>query len=1193
MIFHKYRKIISVVLAITTPLLPLSAWAAPQQTGVTINNIPVGDQPQVMIIIDNSQGMAGVVKDPNTGLSGAIMTGSGIVAENNSSASPVNYNATTFPPIAYGTKNSSVPYTVACGTTGLTAAAQSTCSTVKGLYSGKQTIYIDNSPSMLNAAKEAVSTLLNSSYYSQNIQFGLEDYAYSGSLTDRYSSIYYMFDNGFSTSSFSSSLPKTGTFGEDYVINPCWNNSSGSCQNIAQYLGYNNYYYINNGWQYYPYTSSPSYKDQYLIISDSSDNPMINSVLYSSSYTANNLYYNYQGTYNYNLTNYSQQLTYPNTSPYAVYNSSTYNGYGMTVGPSNPGYLTQTPQVFTAARGYAFFGTTVISQTSSTLQGNIIAPVASAAVSNGLIQQAIQPAPLISPASNFNYNQAGVPIEAGAGHTPMAGAFQTALKYFQSTANSYGGQPTPPQTCGQKYVILITNGQPTQGLKGSLYPPLGSQAADTFNTANPSTFTAVTASTVSTSADSNNAAVEAIQQVANLYSKGIKTYVLGVGSAVNPTAAGSSSQNAEAAQGNIVLNAMAQAGGTGSVYAATDSSQVLTALQAILGNILNNTVTAPIAATATVNNNSVELVAENVNSSQGQGNLFAFPFSASGVTATATSQAKWDANSVYSAAVSSNNVPFYTTAPTSSSGSIVSGAAIPLAQAASSYPSAFGSSLPTGLTASTIASYTINPSVGTTGAYLGGRAANWYIGLPTTSAPIIVTPPDNGTLLSASGSTSSYGKFVSGHSSRSNLAVFSSNSGVLYGISYDASTGGSQSLTWAWTPYGLLNQLQYYGTFWRGQSMNGGFQSIDATDGSGNWHTYIVGSAENGGILYDLQLSGTNTANLANVVFEDDLGPSYSQPLTQAPVFYQNTNSSSSSFGQAWALWVLNQENGGATTSYLVGVNVGTGQTFQDQLPFDATSALSIDSSNNIYLGDANGYVYEMPVTNISQVSGTSSSTTANISSSAFPAVITQASFGSTTSTGPASFAPWASSSPGLSSVAQYMTVSFYLGSTYLTVQGSNGFTVFQLQGSNWIAQWAAYTGGSTVYVQNGTNSTVTALPSDGVISAPVAINNGAIIVPVTVSPPAGTCGNSSAYYYLYKLNNGAFPSGVFVTSGGTAYTGAILIGYGTAYTPTIMSFGGKTLIQSSAGIPPTGGQFPAFYQNGSTVRVVGWRVLN
>ncbi|WP_308389905.1 type IV pilin biogenesis protein [Acidithiobacillus sp. AMEEHan] len=1186
MIFHKSRKAVSLILAISTSLLPLSAWAAPQQTGVTINNIPVGDQPQVMIIIDNSQGMAGVLASPTNpatpgylpgtnGLSGAIMSGSGVQGVNTTSASPVNYTALAgfVPPNSSTAPTTSVPYTVSCANVTAGTPAASACA--NAVSSDSSYVYVDNSESMLNVAEQSILNILQNPSISQQLQFGLMDFAtQTPSLYTTWA--YYMSQNtsGFS---FNSQTPAAynGTSGNSLIAvsNPCYGSNSSFCTNIN---GYNA-------------TAYPS-----LLVSETSDDPLINDVLYSSNNSSNFYTFNGSNASNYSLNYYENQLL-GSSSPSVTYSSTSQGQGGITITPTSSGYLpvyqngsvySAVNQVWYAQRGFGFNARTVTKQDSSQrhYQGKILAGVTTNASS--LTQY------LVPEVFDTYYGNTS-PITAAAGYSPTAGAIKTAADYFSNNyfpnnyfPNNYSQSISgPTQTCGQRYVILVTDGQPTQGLNGHVYPPLGSAAATSLGVTSIS-------SPSNWSSTNDGAVTDAIQTIQALKTQGIDTYVIGIGSAVNPSQAGNDAQNAVAQQGNYVLTAMAQAGGTGSFYPATSASQVQQAFNSIIGNILNNVVTAPIAATAAVNNNSVELVAENVNSSHGQGNLYAFPFSASGVTATATSQASWNANSVYSTAVSSNSVPFYTTAPTSSSGAIISGAAIPLTQAASKYPSAFGSSLPTDLTASTIASYTINPSVDS-GAYLGGRTANWYIGLPSTSAPIIVTPPDNGTLLSASGSTGSYGTFVLQHSSRENLAVFSSNSGVLYGISYDASTGGNPSLTWAWTPYGLLNQLQYYGTFWRGQSMDGGFQSIDATDGTGKWHTYIVGSAENGGILYDLQLGGTSTANLANVVFEDDLGPSYSQPLSQAPVFYQNTNASSSTFGQTWALWVVNQENGGVTTSYLVGVNVGTGQSFQDQLPFDATSALSIDSSNNIYLGDANGYVYEMPVTNIPQVSGGSSSSTATISASAFPPVITPASFGSSGSTSPASFAPWASSSSGLSSVAQYMTVSPYLGNTYLTVQGANGFTVFQLQGGNWIAQWAAYSGGSTVFAQNGTNSTVTSLPSNGVISAPVAINNGAIIVPVTVSPPAGTCGNSSAYYYLYKLNNGAFPSGVFVTSSGTAYTGAILIGYGTAYTPTIMSVGGKTLIQSSAGIPPTGGQFPAFYQNGATVRVVGWRVLN
>ncbi|MBU2761221.1 type IV pilin biogenesis protein [Acidithiobacillus sulfurivorans] len=1161
-----HNKLLASFLIGTVTCLPLSAWATPQQPDVNINNTPSGSQPQVMIIIDNSQGMAGVVEDPITGLSGAIMTGSGVVAENNSSSSPVNYNSGDTTPIAYGNANSSVPYTVNCdNTSGFTAPALSACQTVS--KTGYST-YLDNSPSMLNAAKQAISNIIGNVNYTNSIQFGLEDYKYSASLNDLNSSIYYMFSNGLNSSSFSSTAP-SGILGINYAINPCYQNSSNSCQYIA-------YNYFNHNY----YNNSPSYQYKYLEITDSSDNPLINSVLYSSSYLGNNIYYSYQGTYKYTISNYENQLISPINSPYTKYNASTYYSGYSTFGPSNPGYLTQTPQVWTAARGYAFFGSTVKTQSSSTPQGNIIALIGSSAALSK-IASAIEPAPLMNPASGFNYNQASVPIEAGAGHTPMAGALKTALNYFGRTGNN-----APPSTCGQKYVIIITNGQPTQGLNGHLYPPLGSQAATTFG------FPLITAATASSSStDYNNAAVEAIQQIANLNSAGIKTYVLGVGSAVNPNTAESTSQNTEATQGQAILTAMAQAGGTGYYYSAQSTSQLNSALSSIVANILSNTITSPIAATGTATSSSLEFVQENINKSNGQGNMFAFPFNANGVTASTTSNAVWDANTVISSSVSSSTPPVYTTAPTSSSGSIISGSAILLSSAATSYPNAFGTNLANGLTPSIIANYTVNPSASSNSTYLGGRAPNWTLGLPTTSTPQIILPPDNSAMLSAGNGSNSYTSFASSNTSRKNMVLFSSNDGILYGISYNGATGGSPSLTWSWVPYGLLNQLQSYNTFWRGQSMQGGFKSISATDANGNWNTYVVGSALGGGILYDLKLSTVNnTANLNSVIYENDLGPSFSQPITQSPIFYQ-ISSPGSQFGQTWALWVVNNNINSTSTSYLVGVNVGSGVSFQDQLPFVASSALSIDTNNNIYLGSSNGYVYSMPVTNIPQISGTSTNSTV-ISSTSFPPVITASSFGSSTSANAASYAPWASSSSGLSSVVQYMTTSYYLGNYYLSVQGQNGFTVFQKSANNWQALWASYTGGSKTYSTTNTPQTITGLPNSSVISAPIAINNGAIIAPVTVSPAANTCGENTAYYFLYKLLNGAFPSGFFDLNG-TSATGPILIGYGTAYTPTIISTNGRTLIQSAAGDTGSSGQFPAFYQNGSTVKVIGWRVIN
>ncbi|MBU2720025.1 type IV pilin biogenesis protein, partial [Acidithiobacillus ferridurans] len=199
------------------------------------------------------------------------------------------------------------------------------------------------------------------------------------------------------------------------------------------------------------------------------------------------------------------------------------NGLASGMTPTSAGYFPLSQQVWKSQRGYAFNASTQYSS------GNIVSFISATNSKNTTnIAKAILPEVFLSNKPNFNYASKG-PITASAGYSPVAGAFSTALSYYGKAPNDGG----PPHTCGSKYVIFITDGQPTQGMNnGYVYPPLGSASAQMFGV------TSITASTWSST--NNNAVVEAIQEIQALAQQGIKTYVLGVGSAVNPNVQGAS-----------------------------------------------------------------------------------------------------------------------------------------------------------------------------------------------------------------------------------------------------------------------------------------------------------------------------------------------------------------------------------------------------------------------------------------------------------------------------------------------------------------------------------------------------------------------------------------------------------------------------------------------------------------------------
>lgn len=1127
-----FKKSLSILVATSINLLPLQGFI-PLAHATGGLNIPSSEQPQVLIILDNSQGMAGVIKGLD-GLSGAIMSGSGTVQEDLNSSSPLTYTASSgFTPPAQAASNAPVPYSVPCNSGALSTLGSQACSAFRAGTSSSA--YVDNSESMFNVSENAIRSILNTSEYANNIQFGLETYGLKGKVSLYNTWVYYM--SGSSGFSFgSSSTPPTGL---QTVANPCYGSVSNgyftnnSCGNIYT-LSNNNNNPVNGG----NLQQSGLYSDPYLYIQDTSDNPIINDVLYAQAVSQNNatrnnpatnanavangpnVYNNYSNSY-YGTTYYyvsrSNPLTLPNYENQTVgvnYNyASNYIAGGMT--PTSAGYFPQTQQIWESQRGFGFNANTVGDS------GTLTVPITT---NNSNNQSNIEAAILPEVLSN-SIRYGSTPITASAGHAPVAGAFQTAINYFSKTSTS-NNATNPPPTCGKKYVIYITFGQPTKGINGHVYPPLGSASASTFGVK------ALTSSTVNANSTNNNAVAEAVSNIQSLNTNdSVKTYVIGVGSAVNPTASGTSAQQLEAQQGQYVLQAMANAGGTNTVYSATTASGLQSALNSIVANILGKSVVSSYAAPPSVTAGSLEFLLKDVNPVTGQGDLFAYPVTSNG---SVSSTASWTANNN---AMTNRSSALYTTPIGQTSPSTFS--------AVASTDSPAFAITNTSLNASDIAQYTINPSY-SNGQYLGGRQSGWFVGLPSSAPAEVLTPPNNANLI---GNGGSYLSFAASHASRQNAVLFADNDGFLYALGYN--TTGSPTLLWGWMPGALLPALQNYQTFWQGNNM-GDFSTIDALSSTTGWHTYVVGTAYyNGAIGYDLQLTGTSAPKLSSVVTQYQL-LGYSQPQPSAPVFYQVQNPSASNYGSAWALFAVNNSSG----SDLAILNVATGQASLDPLPFTNTATPYIDQYGDLFLGDSSGNVYEMSASTLA-------STLTNYGS---PSLL------SSDFTKIGNYAPWGSSP--LQPNVQFIGGSFYQGANYLRVQGPDGITIFKQTNSSWAPVWTAYSGGSGSW-SGGTlspSSKISPLPSTSTITDQALINGGNVIVPVTIPAPSDTCGYSTAAYYIYNLGSGIFPSGAFVSPNGGAVTQGYVIGRGTAFTPSVTMFNGRALLQGAASQNTTGG---------------------
>lgn len=906
------------------------------------------------------------------------------------------------------------------------------------------------------------------------------------------------------------------------VNNPCYNNESKSC--IAIYNKFSN----NNSQQI---GTSNLYSSPTLYINDTSDNPIINDVLYAyysnDSGESNAVGYGPEKSLSdFSLSDYEHP-----GSIYIGYQKYS-NGIAQGAGPTSAGYTPSSPEVWYSLRGYGF------NASATPNSGNILVPLSSTYNNTNSTNSILTHiGPETFPAKNT--------ITASAGYAPVAGAFTEALNYLTGAS--------APKTCGQKYVIFITDGQPTMGTDGHVYPPLGSASAQILGV------TSITASTWSST--NNKAVVEAINEIQNLKNNGIKTYVLGVGSAVAPNISGTTpAQQAEASQGQAVLTAMAIAGGTTSYYSALTQSDVRAALNNIVTNILGKSVVSSYASPPSITEGSLEFLLKNVNPVSGQGDLYAYPVTSNG---SVSSTASWDANSIPTMTAATRSAVLYTTPMSTTNNG--GGAAQTFSAVASTNSTAFAINNTT-LTASDIANYTIDPSYDN-GAYLGGRYSGWFVGLPSSAPAEVLTAPNNANLLNNGG----YLSFASSHASRQNTVLFSDNDGFLYAIGYNnitssSTNNGNPTLLWGWMPGALLPSLQNYPTFWQGNNM-GNFASIDAYNSSGNnkgWHTYVVGIAGGGSIYYDLQLTGTSTPNIGNVVAQYDY-PGASQPVPSAPVFYQVNTPGATNFGEAWALTTINYNS----SSYLGILNVSSGIATLDQLPFTNTAMPYIDKNGNLFLGDGNGNVYEMTAANLSQVLGQK---TPNYT---IPSAYLT-SIGNYTTNWP--------TNTGLKTNVQFIGGTFYQGKNYLRVQGPSGITTFSQSNVAWSPVWTTYAGGAgtwsgSTYSQvaysgnNTSNNSITPLPTGSSITDQALINSGNVIVPVTIPPSStATCGVNTAAYYIYALSNGIFPSSAYVSPTGVSIGQGYVVGQGNAFTPSVTVFNGQQLLQGAASKNTTGG---------------------
>lgn len=816
-------------------------------------------KPQVLFAITNSQSMDGDV-------SGAIMTGAGTAAGLTSSSSPTSYAPTNgFVPPAQAATAGQAPYTVST-----------------------RSYDLDNSESRLNMAKQAVSSILSG--YLSTVDFGLETYKVAN-VSSYTTWVYYMSRPGGFT--FSAN-PVSGAVN---VPNPCYGYARSSrtlktaCASADQTL--------------YGGTMG---SDAYMQIAGSSDDADINDVLYAGglppvfvSYGSPNPSTPFPPNYTLaDYENYRVSIGYP---------WGTDGTGGFSTSPTNAGYIPYSSQVMYAQRGFGF--STASTRDLSATSGQIVQgmqttgtnPSAStiASVLGGFT-------PYLAPETSSTSTSE---IKAIAGQSPLAGLLSQARTYLGTTGN--GG-------CAGQYVILLTDGLPTESLAGKAFPPLGSLAAQKYG---------VTASfnTDGSLASTNDQALQdAITAVKGLADAGIKVYVVGLGAGVEPSA------NPVAAQ---TLTALAVAGGTGQFYPASSQSALQGALNTILGSIASaSSITAPIAPISLSQGSLVYDLTTTPAPYQSKVQAYSY---ANGVVSTTAS---WDAVSNMTATQRASQL-----LSTDASGQVVAFANLDAA-AFNLTPS--GCVPNTGTIVSYVEdpTYTSTSASGATCTYDAGRASASPVGpFDAGNSAKYMGPPSSANLLSQSG----YVAYARAESARAPQLLFTSSDGFLYSV--DARTG---QLLWGWTPRAFVPLMQNISSLFQQAVMDGQFSVVDGLDATGHWATFIVGTAMSGAYHYALELDSTGRP--AKLVW-DSLQSNVTSPGGAAPLVVR----------QGSAVNVIDVVNQG-TTSTLVERPLVGGSATSARLPFTAATTLVYDAqSGSVLIGDSAGKLWQV------QISGSAS----------------------------------------------------------------------------------------------------------------------------------------------------------------------------------------------------------------------------
>ena len=1169
------------------------AAAPPINISQTPLTVTIPAHPQVLIAIGNSQSMDGT-------LSGAIMTGAGSLGSSMSLLETQDPN-TTLPPA------SPVDFTVPAGfippVTGGAGSEPYTAHCVSPQPTGD---LCDNSPSRLNIAKAAITTVLNS--FMGDTDFSLMDYQTSN-LQEDTTWVYEM-----SPMNGPFVFTNTPSAGTEYVANPCYGYTASSNQANTDcgYLDPQNNSVIN------PTTGLPVATvaagltlatAEYMEVSASSDDADINDVLYAGGVDPICVVYGGPSPTNpwpphFTMGNYN------NSSIYERYDGSVAGANcALETGPTNAGFVPYAPETMYIERGFGYYAYNVTSSPGSSYWDPLVRFSQGNAGQNPT-QSSVQTAlsyftPYLAPETN---DPGTTEIKASAVQSPIAGLLQNAQLYFQhvqSNDSSTSGTSCAPQ----RYIILVTDGLPTMDLNGAAWPPPGSTSAQEYG----ETVSFNSDGSLDTSATNDQALLDTISQLQALKKAGIKTYVVGLGAGAAGAGASVPSQ---------VLTAMAIAGGTSSYFPATDPTTLTSDLNTILGQVQQATqsVSSSAVNSTGIHVGSLAFQAQFTSSDKYQdwtGNLYAFPIDTStGYVNTNPADAVWNAQAELDATpwqsrliatwdpVTHQGIPFEWTSGTPTSG--------------------IASSTALGQELSTNPAYNYNGQDALD--YLRGdrsleqdqggeyRSRSHVLGDIVDSAPLYVGPP------SGAFQSTSYTAFEQQYANRTPVIYVGANDGMLH--AFDALNGKE---LFAYIPnavfpnlinltYPLYNENHMF-------YVDGSPGAWDVQFSDGSWHTILVsGEGAGGKSIFALDVTNpaamTTEASVAqNVLWEftdSDLGYTFGNPSVTTTnagtlVFFGNGYDSTAEMPY---LYALNPQTGALVAKInLCSFDPGTCNTSEPNGLSGVTVVNSTGAptgANVLYAGDLQGNVWRVDISSSNPSNWTASLLFKAVDSSGNPQPIT--------TTPVVTLNPDFPRLPGLMvyvGTGQLLSASDLTSTQVQSIYGlydampnAAPITRSQLVQQTITATTVTTLSGSTVDARTVTSNPVdlptqmgwyidlNVAPGEEVVTQP-ALVAGALIV--TTNQPSGLVCQGGFNSWLYALNfrNGSlFPTPLIDTteSGSISTTQPQVAGlylgdiYASAARVTSGSLGGGSanldIFVNESNAPNTSGAYTSFGQN-------------